>query len=515
MKSNKILCLLALTACLSLNSCDNKLFEEITELQLDRALSPTNVVAQVVERTSVRLNWKKSFNAEKYNIELFDNPAGTGAAVKRIENINMNQLPYTIVGLDGETDYLVKIQAIGTDIGESTWSTATFKTGTEQILNNVNPDEITSSSVILRWPAGLTATNVILTPGDKNITVNAAAITNGSITIDGLISDVTYTAKLMNGEKTRGTIIFTTLLGENVTKISPTDNFATVLASLQDGDIVALEPGTYNVNADLEVNKTITIQGYKPADKPIVKGLVFKVKGGAGMTIKDVILDGTGNSSQNQTILYDEDKDTPYGDLNVENSEIKNYVKGLIYMNKKTRVSKVSFTNNLIYNIECNGGDFFDLRNGFIDELQFKENTVYNSALARDFFRMDAGGSTNFPGVTSKLYIENNLFYKVVDGSSRRLLYVRLASHQIHFNKNIVAESAGIHTNQASTTLTEMKENNYYNAPTFTSGTVSNAKYDTGNFTSLNPQFTNAAQANFTIGNLDLKLNNVGPARWR
>lgn len=515
MKVNHKLLYIALACSLSQISCDDQITEEITELQLSQALSPTNVVAQVVERTNVRVSWKKVFNAESYVIELFDNPNATGIAVKRIENVSMDQLPYTISGLDGETDYVVRIQAVGQNINASHYTSATFKTGTEQILQTVKPEEITSSTVVLRWPAGLTATNVVLSPGDRTIPVAATDITNGAISITGLVSDMTYTARLMNGTKTRGTISFTTMLGDNVTKIGPSDNFETVLASLEDGDILALEPGEYVVNKDLDFTKTITLQGYKAADRPVIKGLVIRLKNNAGLTIKDVILDGTGNSSLNQTIMYEEEKDSPYANLLVENSEIRNYVKGLLYMNRKTRTGKVTMQNNIMYNIECNGGDFFDLRNGIIDEVIFKNNTVYNSALARDFFRMDAGGSTNFPGVTSKIYVEQNTFYKVVDGSSRRMFYTRLASHQIYFNKNIISESAGVFTNQAATTLTEMKNNNYHNAPNFTAGSGSGVKNDTGTFTTLNPQFTNATQGNFTIGNLDLKLNEIGATRWR
>ena len=515
MKSHKIFGLVAVVLSLTFAACDSELTPEVTELNLDRALSPTNVIAQVVERTSVRLNWKKVHNASTYTIELYDNPTGTGTAVKRIEQVQFDKLPYTVAGLDGETEYLVKIQAVGTDIRESKWSTTTFTTGTEQILRAVDPEEITSSSAILRWPGGLTATSVELSPGNRSIPVTAENITNGSITIDGLGSDITYTARLMNGAKTRGTISFTTMLGDNVTKIGPSEDFAATLAGLQDGDIIALEPGEYTINADLEVNKTISIQGYRPADKPVLKGLILKLKGGAGLTIKDVVMDGTGNASQNQAIYYDEDWTTAYGMLTVENSEFRNYIKGLLYVNKKARIVKASYVNNLIYNIECAGGDFIDFRSGLADEFIFRNNTVYNSALARDFFRMDAGGSTNFPGVQSKIYIENNTFHKILGGTSNRLLYIRLASHQIYFNKNIVSEANGLHSNQAATTITQMTQNNYHLSPNFTASAASGAKNDIGNFTQLNPQFTNPTSGDFTLGNLDLKLNEIGAEKWR
>lgn len=504
---------MAISLSLTFSACESELVKEITTLNLDRVLSPTDVIAQVVDRTNVRLNWKKVHTATSYTIEFYDNPAGTGTPTKRVENIAYDQLPYTVVGLDGETEYLVRVQAIGENIEDSKWSSATFTTGTEQILREVNPDEITSSSAIVRWPAGLAATLLEVSPGNISIPVTAEHIANGAITIEGLGSDITYTAKLMNGSRTRGTMSFTTMLGDNVTKIFPTDDFVATLATLNDGDIIALEPGDYTINADITIDKTITIQGYRPADKPQIQGLVIKLKAGAGLTLKDVVLDGTGNSSGNQTILYDQD--ATFGELTVENSEIKNYVKGILYVNKVARIPKITYSNNVIYNIECNGGDFIDFRTGIANEFYFRNNTVYNSALARDLFRMDGGGSTNFPDVQSKIYIEQNTFHKVIDGANRRMLYIRLASHQIYFNKNIVSESLGMHSNQAPTTITQMQQNNYHASPNFTGSTTSNAKNDTGNFTQLNPEYNNAASGNFTVGNLDLKLNEIGAARWR
>src|SRR5690606_19648296 len=132
--------------------------------------------------------------------------------------------------------------------------------------------------------------------------------------------------------------------------------------------------------------------------------------------------------------------------------------------------------------------DFIDFRNGIADVFEFVDNTVYNSALQRDLFRMDAGGSTNFPAVSSQITIRQNTFYRVVDNSGRRYLYVRLANHSISFTKNIIVESQAIYTNQGATTITEMAGNNYYAAPNFT---TSGSFIDTGNYTEDNPEFTN------------------------
>jgi len=127
---------------------------------------------------------------------------------------------------------------------------------------------------------------------------------------------------------------------------------------------------------------------------------------------------------------------------------------------------------------------------------------------------MDAGGSTNFPGITSVIHISNNTFNKVCDGTSRRILYIRLASNQITFTKNILANTLGYYSNQTATNIVAMANNNYWNAPNFTASTTSNAKNDTGVYTTLDPGFINAAEGNFKVSNAVLIENLIGDPRW-
>lgn len=506
MKCKQILWFSAIILGLGVSSCKENLLQEITELNLDRALSPTDLVAQVVNRTGVRLNWKKVNNAESYNVEIFDNAEFTGTPAETVEGVTMDQLPYTISGLEGETVYYVRVQAIGEGIDASKWISATFTTAPEQIFNEVDPETLTAESVILTWPAGEMATEIILMPGAIRHVVTPAEVDAGSVTITGLSSDENYTATLKNDEKTRGTISFTTLLGEGVIKITAEDDLKAVIAAAEEGAILALEPGAYIINDDLAIKKTITLQGYKPNDKPVIQGAILRISDNAGLTLKDLVLDATGGASDQTVIYNDDDLENPYGDFLMQGCEVRNYVKGIFYASKKARIPSVTFRNNIIHNIECDGGDFIDFRHGMADKLDFVDNTVYNSAAARDLFRMDSDGSTNFPGVASQITISQNTFYNVINSNSKRYLYIRHANHSISFTKNLIVESEGIYTNQSATNITELSGNNYHNAPNFD---------DTGNFTTIDPGFTNPEEGDFTINNQDLKLNGVGAARWR
>lgn len=501
---------------LGFSACQKNIADEVTELNFSRLFSPTGVQAIVVNKTGVRLNWAKVNKAESYTIEFFDNGNSdfSGAPSRTVSGITGSELPYTVSGLAGETNYSVRIKAVGAGIEDSKWSTATFKTDAEQILYSVDPADIQAKQVTLKWPAGQTATQIVLTPGNVTHAVTPAEVAAGAAVITGLTPETAYTAKLMNGASTRGTVTFNTLIDlGGAIQVNPSDDLTAILQNANNGDVFALMPGTYNTQ-DIIISKSIAIKGARPANKPVLTGTIFRVTANSGLQLKDLILDGTGSLNGNQAIIYDEDLTTSYAPFVMEDCTVRNYTKGLFYVNKKAWIQSVLFKGNIIYGIECNGGDFIDFRTGLATTFDFMNNTVYNSALARDFFRMDNGGSTNFAGVKSMITINNNTFYNVSNGSSRRVLYIRLALHEITFNKNILAETAGYYTNQSSTTIKEMSKNNYFNAPNFTASAVSGSKNDTGDYTQLNPGFASPSTGDFTISNIDLKAAGIGDPRW-
>ncbi len=508
-----------LTTVIGFSGCKDDMMDEVTKLEVDRAFSPTDLTANVVNKTEIRLTWKAVNNAKTYTVEVFETADFSGTPVKSIKDITFLQVPYTVTGLGGDTQYAIRVKAVGEGVSDSKWITASLKTDAEQILQAVNPAKLAATSAAINWPAGQPATSITINPGNIIRAVTAAEVTAGEAVITGLAGETLYTARLLNGTKVRGTITFTTLLDlGGATQVSPTDDLAALITNANAGTVFALLPGIYTISADITVGKSISLKGAKPSDKPIIKGAVFRVKGNASFGLKDLVIDGTGALNGNQTIIYDEASDNAYGNLTVENCEIKNYVKGMMYVNLRTLIESVTYSGNIISNIECNGGDFIDFRNGIAKTVNFSNNTIYASVLARDGFRMDPAGGTNFPTVTSVITISANTFNGVANGAANRLLYVRLGKHEIYFSKNIVANSGGIFTNQASTQIVaaNFTQNNYFNAPTFMAGSATaNAKYDTGSATTLNPGFTNVAAGNFTISEVTLKANGIGAARWR
>ena len=212
MKSLKKLSIFAigLIAVLGMSSCSDPM-DEITSLVLDRNFAPVAFSAKVINKTNIKLEWNKS-DADSYTVEVYANDENmefTGTPVRVITGITAGSGPtvtYTVEGLEGETFYSVRVKAVteGDEDRDSKWSTAVVQTDAEQILFDVDEEnDITATSITIRWPAGQHATSVFVTPGDVEYPVTADEVAAGAKTISGLTPEQTYTFVLKNGEKTR------------------------------------------------------------------------------------------------------------------------------------------------------------------------------------------------------------------------------------------------------------------------------------------------------------------------
>ena len=199
--------------------------------------------------------------------------------------------------------------------------------------------------------------------------------------------------------------------------------------------------------------------------------------------------------------------------MTVTNSEVKNYTKGFFYINKAVLVNTITIDGNIISNIECDGGDLFDCRKGGYNKFDLKNNTIYNSAKGRDFVRMDDASKsiTATPVIT----IDHNTIVGACNDAAKRILYVRFAGNTINFTNNIVASSVGNFSNQKNTAEPTFSNNIYFEADGFvTAGANANALFVDAAGTIADPQFKDAANGDFTIGNDNVKDKKAGDPRW-
>lgn len=494
--------------------------DDINELDLDRVLSPVNLATRISNKVNAIVSWDLSNGADQYVIELYTGKTiEEGATPVKTYTISSDEVPYTISGLDGETDYTVRVKGITSNgsKNDSKWSSKSFKTDSEQIFYEVAAEDIEATKVILRWPAGEYAQTIVLTPGDIIHNITSEEIANGAAIVEGLNGKTTYTAKLMNGVKTRGTITFTTPVNVgDATLIDSSESLINALENLEGGETLALLDGTYIGTGDalnFNINKTVSITTAESGGKVILNGNI-RLKAGVGLTLTNIVLDGS-NGSGDQALIFQEAGAN--GIISLDGCEIKNYTKGLFYINYATIIEELTLNNCLIHDIECNGGELFDCRKGVIKVFTLSNSTVYNSCASREFIRID-DASSSFSGITPVINVTNNTLVGICNSSSsRRVLYVRFKGNSINFKKNIVyGTQEAMFSDNSSTAKPAFESNNYYNSPNLIAIIGDKSKFcdDSSSMTQFNPQFTNANEGDFTVGSQDLKDLRIGDPRW-
>ncbi|MGQ1891221.1 fibronectin type III domain-containing protein [Thermophagus sp. OGC60D27] len=512
-----LIILLGTVGMIGFYGCSDDIDPEITDLELSRLFSPTNLEVRVINQTSVRLTWDAVNYAESYEVEFYENGNEdfAGTPVKTKSGLTMKDLPYLEPGFRGDTEYSVRVKAVAENIADSKWVSTAFETGTEQIFYDVDPDDLTHNSVILRWPPGEVATTITIAPGNLVHNITDEEIAEGAALIEGLSSETDYVAVMKRDNDTRGTISFRTLIDlGGAIQVFPEDDLVAIIDNAEPDDAFALMPGEYVIDGNIGVSKTVSLKGVYPNQKPVIKGAIIRMSGGAGLELRNLILDGS-TSDGNQTIIYDEELSTPYGKVVIDGCEISNYTKGVFYASKAVLIESVSITNTIYSDIECNGGDFIDFRGGMTKKLDFINNTVYNSAADRDLIRMDDDGSDNFPGNSCVVTFENNTLYNVInkEGTTRRIMYVRHADHSIFVRNNLFSNVLANYSRQSQTNIVEFDRNNYHNSPNLYDNSFPHFDGST-TYLTVDPEFADPANADFTVSQEDIIFYQIGDRRW-
>ncbi len=549
MKLNKYIIMLGLgAATLGLTTACSDRADEITELSYSRLFSALGLEARVMNQINVRLSWTEVKGADSYTINVYEssNQEGEDAdatdntkfvtvpegatPVRTIEGIKIDQVPYTVQSLVGQTRYVFEVIAVADNGGKSKGICVEAKTGSEQTFKTVADDAIEAKAVTLTWNAADTEGCIIKVQavGEEGYVVQhvitAEESAAKSARIEGLSGETTYVAYMKTeAGKTRGTIEFTTAvdLGDAIA-VTPEENLNKVIEAAPDGSTLALYPGTYECLSEegtqvkISIDKNIAIKAVRAADRPIIKGCIH-IKNGANVTLSQVVMDGAGSDGSQ---AFEWKEAVNYDSFTLEDCEIKNYTKGFFYINCAAEIKTITINNCLIHDIECTGGDMFDCRAGAYHAFNLTNSTIYNSAASRDMIRMDDKSSA-FPGVTPAIKVDHCTLYKVGNGGANyRLLYARFAGHSIEWTNNIVAEfnnKRGF-SNQKTTAIPTFSNNYYYNTVNLVSIAEDNTEAITffdekGKVITSNP-FKAADNADFTLTNEDMNYYGIGDPRW-
>ncbi|ULC59027.1 fibronectin type III domain-containing protein [Flaviramulus sp. BrNp1-15] len=485
----------------------------LEELSVDREFAPVALTARVRNQTTVELNWTANENIQYYLVEFSaDDPNFTN--IFQTEQVNANQLPIQI-RLEGETIYSIRVKAVSArGLNDSSWALTEAETSTEQIMLPPELGDIEALQATLRWEAGLNVTHFILQPGDIRYDITAQEKADGIAIITGLTSETDYMATLYNNTKIRGTADFTTGIdvGDN-TLVLPTDDLLQMIADAAPGDILLLEQGDYTTQTGtVSLDKSITIQGLRVDFKPLLS-INFELNDGA-TDVNLIDLDLNGMTSISDVVTYSGAGN--YNSLLISGCNIHDFTRSFVRgPTTDAIIQSVTIENSIISNILTSGGDFIDFRNSDVFSINVNTSTFNNCAPGRDFFRVDAAGTSNGTGLTTNIVLDSCTLYACSNSSSRRIFYVRFDSNDVTSRNNLITDtdSEGYADRAGIDETPTFSNNNYFNA----SGFLDTGQYifDNTNYTELDPGYVDADSGDFTITNQTLIDNAVGDPRWR
>jgi hypothetical protein len=508
-------------------ACSDDIDPLVTSLETSRLFSPLDFSTRVINKTQVRLSWKAVNGASGYKLEFYRLAGGDSTLVKTIENINFNEVPYVVTGFDGETNYSVHLQATG-NIDASKRVRALFTTDPEQIFLPVDPDDITATSVVLHWMAGEEADEIILTPGNIRYAVTAGDIAAGEATISGLTAETAYTAIIQRNGKTRGTVTFETMIdlgGANA--IYPEDNIKAILTAANEGDAFVIFPGTYELG-DFVLSKSLKLMGLRPNDKPKITARITCESTVAYLELKNLVLVGGESSAGGLDNVFEAKAGCELSALTITDCEIAYYKKHFFYNNGSAVLGTINISGCYVHDVNYvpngdtftdGGGDFMDIRNGSLTSISI-QNTTFAKSAVRTFLRFTL---TNPVAVSMK----NCTVYKVcnLDGTTNNvgLFNIRGAGSTLEVKNCLFvgvgkegAATAGMGAwcKSAGNMVVDVpvySKNYYYNCPNLWTGLYTSAS--SCDATEANPQFTDAENGNFHVGNLD--VNGIaGDPKW-
>ncbi|KUJ63903.1 hypothetical protein AR687_01575 [Flavobacteriaceae bacterium CRH] len=503
---------------IGVSGCESYNEELLDGIGNTREYSPIGVKATVRNSTTVELNWtvKSDENADHYVVEFSPDDPEFKTIFKTI-NVAASQLPIQ-VPLEGETTYYIRVKAVSAaGLEDSKWSITTATTLSEQIFLPIKAEEIEAGSVTLRWTPNSNVTQILFQPGNIAHTITPEEKTAGEAIVTGLTPETNYTATLKNGTKTRGTLTFTS--GVDLTKgiiVNPQDDLIAKVAQAPAGSRLLLMPGVYQTTGEVIVNKTLIFRGVRPENKPklTVKFTLANNPANAGeaVSLSLIDLDLNGKTLTGGAITIGSAQPAPLGDVLISACYVHDFPSQLMYGNASARLKSFTVDNSIIKNVNTAGSaDFIDFRTTYVATVTLTKST-FDTCSSRDFIRLDAAAGLSGTGLTSNVLIDACTIYAPTLPLASRILYVRFASNALTVTNTLFSVGLAVYTNSTVTNAPGFSNNNNFNSPNLQL-TGNNNRPDAA-ATTLNPQFTNAATGDFTIGNQTLKDNAIGDPRW-
>jgi len=468
----------------------------IEDAALNRAFTPSGLSVRTVKDSAI-FKWNMPVygngKALKYTLELAKDSLFSTIDYTRIADTTGAVVLDPEIELNTRYFYRVKVNEYkGTAASMYLNSSTAFRLTGQQYFRVIRDFEITENTALFHWfqntnTAGLT--KIVLTPSLTNSSAITAEITGSDIAagmknIVGLTPDMRYTVQLFAGNKSKGILNITTAKPVVFTTVlSPTDNLATAITAAANGDVIGLNPGTYNLTGITYITqKSITIRSVAndPGTTKIKSREINLVGDSAGVSLAGIDFDGNYSGTSYGTAFMQlmgtqaaTGTKAAFKAIKIENCIIHDYLRCILRGNygaaaNDQKIESVSINNSRIYNVDqanAQGYYMFSLEKLLISKLSFTKSTFYN--LGQGMINMGTNLSSTIVPAISLDYCTFNNFgggnkYLFIDANANKIVYT--------FNNSIVANTpisgtiqAAAFRASASGNVLAFSNNNYFN----------------------------------------------------
>ncbi|MFN4312717.1 MAG: DUF5123 domain-containing protein [Chitinophagaceae bacterium] len=458
---------------------------------LPRQFKPGDIKVTAGE-TQARLDWIRSQFAAPgttYRLEVSTDTNFSSAAPISLE-VEDNFYVLTENDLEVETKYFARVKANAVNsTAESGWvNSAGFMITGEQILFTPLDAELKDKSVTLRWRPTNGLTRIVLTPAGgsaETITLTADDLSASLKLIDNLSPLTTYTAAIYAGNVRKGILTFTTKEPSIYTIVlNPGDDLVAAVAAASNGDLIGLNPGTYNcvdgggafVNLVVQ-QKMISIASVSgnPNDTKVNYREVTLKGTGAGVKLQGIGFDGLAAGANslyflNLVGLNSDSEAADFGNIEVNNCLVSNmgncFFRGNRAANNAHKIDTIRVINSIVSDSRyLNAYTFFTM-----EKLEFESVELINSTFNR-LGRAFIGFSTNITlGTPPRILIDQCTINSVGrDGRNNFLVDLNANTLNLTISNSIIAntpmpgQTTGTSLVRAGSAVALLRNSNYFN----------------------------------------------------
>lgn len=429
----------------------------------ERQFTPGDISILAGEVSAV-LTWNASLfaaSATDYTVQISTDSFFASAPLTSVV-VPKPTATFTDSILEINTPYFARVKANATNgSSESYWITSgRFRITGEQIFFPVLETEVTDKTVLLKWRPSPGLTRITLTTGAGVVTevpLVAADLTANQKLIEGLSPLTQYTARIYRGTLQKGTTTFSTKeLNIYTVTLQPGDDLIAAVAAASSGDLIGLEPGTYDLKnalgeyANLRIEqKTITIaaKSKDPKDTRVNFREITLAGNGAGVILRDIHFDGLAAGSNSLYFLNfvgfgSDSEPANFTNVEVNNCIVGNFGNCFIRANRAAnnahKIETIKVANSLVYdNRMLNAYTYFTLDKFEFKRIELTNSTFYN--IGRAFI----GWSTNItvPGVPVIVVDQCTINSFGRDGRNNFLVDCNANTIDLTINNSIIANS--------------------------------------------------------------------------